>query len=238
MNTDVTGVSVPEGIAGHLQGLIRRGELGPGDRLPSERQLAEELGVARVSLREATKQLQSAGYVEVRRGRFGGTFVTSLNRPLAEWRASMREQADSLNDLIVMRVAVESHAASLAAEYRSDVDLDAMREALDLQAAATNRVQVRSADSKFHDAVAKASASSRLRQAVQEIRGEFFTPTDMLVFPSPDQEDRLQHEAVFKEIRDQNPQGAAAQMRYHIEQTREVLLQILFDNAPHSGSSG
>lgn len=54
---------------------IRLGVVGAGERLPSERELAERLGVSRVTLREAIRALSDAGYVESRRGRYGGTFV-------------------------------------------------------------------------------------------------------------------------------------------------------------------
>src|SRR5438067_1810851 len=54
---------------------IRLGVVGTGERLPSERELADRLGVSRVTLREAIRALADAGYVESRRGRYGGTFV-------------------------------------------------------------------------------------------------------------------------------------------------------------------
>ena len=54
---------------------IKLGVVGPGERLPAERDLAARLNVSRVTLREAIKALTDAGYVESRRGRYGGTFV-------------------------------------------------------------------------------------------------------------------------------------------------------------------
>ncbi|WP_424231734.1 FadR/GntR family transcriptional regulator, partial [Actinophytocola sp.] len=54
---------------------IRLGVAGPGERLPSERELAARLGVSRVTLRDAIRAIADAGYVESRRGRYGGTFV-------------------------------------------------------------------------------------------------------------------------------------------------------------------
>lgn len=78
MNRLVTSTTLPQNVAEHLRILIHRGEVGPGDRLPAERELAEQLGVARMSLRDAIKVLQADGYVEVRRGARGGTFVTGL----------------------------------------------------------------------------------------------------------------------------------------------------------------
>ena len=59
-----------------LLAVIKLGVVGPGDRFPPERELAARLGVSRITLREAIGDLRNAGYVESRRGRFGGTFVT------------------------------------------------------------------------------------------------------------------------------------------------------------------
>lgn len=79
-----------------------------------------------MSLREAFKQLQEDGYIVVRRGgKTGGNFVTALSQPLAEWRRSMLEQEEELDDLTTVRVAMESHAATLAATRRTQDDLDA-----------------------------------------------------------------------------------------------------------------
>jgi GntR family transcriptional regulator, transcriptional repressor for pyruvate dehydrogenase complex len=97
MNRVVTSMTLPQGVVEHLRTLIHRGEVGPGERLPSERELAEQLGVARISLREAIKILQDEGYVEVRRGSRGGTFVTELHRPVERWRSRMREQAGEID---------------------------------------------------------------------------------------------------------------------------------------------
>ena len=72
----VTSLTLTQAVAEHLRTLIHRGEVGPGDRLPAERELAEQLGVARISLREALKILQDEGYVQVRRGALGGAYVT------------------------------------------------------------------------------------------------------------------------------------------------------------------
>ncbi|MGH3327699.1 MAG: FadR/GntR family transcriptional regulator, partial [Streptomycetales bacterium] len=107
MSRVVTSMTLTQGVAEYLRSLIHRGELGPGDRLPAERELAERLGVARVSLREAIRILQDGGYVEVRRGARGGTFVTELRRPVEDWRARMREHTGEIDDIIDFRTALE-----------------------------------------------------------------------------------------------------------------------------------
>lgn len=229
MSSEVSAVSVPQGVAEHVRGLIRRGKLSPGDRLPPERQLAESLGVARVSLREGLKQLQDEGYLSVRRGKHGGTFVTALSQPLADWRREMIARNGELDDLTAMRVAVESHAAWLAASHRTQEDLTAMESAIDVQGGATNRSDFRAADALFHDAVAHASGSRRLEAAARHARSEFFSPTDMVDHPDPVEQDQRQHRAIFEAIRDQNPQDAADAMRGHIENTR-FELGAIFEN--------
>src|SRR2546430_3917967 len=80
--------------------VIKLGLIAPGERFPAERELAARLGVSRLTLREAIRELQQAGYVEPRRGRFGGTFVTY--RPPAPSEAEVarltRENAARLTD--------------------------------------------------------------------------------------------------------------------------------------------
>lgn len=227
MSDQVTSVSVPQGVAEYVKGLIHRGELGPGDRLPPERQLAESLGVARVSLREAFKQLQEEGYIVARRGKSGGNFVTALSQPLAEWRRNMLEREDELDDLTTMRVAVECHAASLAASRRTSADLEAMLAAIHQQAAATNHTEFRLADASFHDAVAKAAGSKRLENAVRHARSELFSPADMLDHPDPMEDDQLQHKLVFEAIRDGDPSRAHQAMQDHIEHTRQEIRRVI-----------
>ncbi len=62
--------------------VIKLGVVGPGERFPAERELAAQLGISRLTLREAIRELQQAGYVESRRGRSGGTFVTFRPAPI------------------------------------------------------------------------------------------------------------------------------------------------------------
>ncbi|WP_353713646.1 FadR/GntR family transcriptional regulator [Arthrobacter sp. K5] len=227
MSSEVSAVSVPQGVAEHLRGLIRRGELSPGDQLPPERQLAETLGVARVSLREALKLLQDEGYLTVRRGKLGGTFVTALSQPLAEWRREMAAEDGELDDLTAVRVALESHAALLAASRRTQDDLDAMEASIELQATARNRSEFRAADATFHDAIARAAGSRRLEAAIRQARSEFFSPADMVNHPDPVEEDQEQHRAIFEAIRDSNAPRAAQSMRDHIENTRSEIRRLL-----------
>src|SRR3712207_7853807 len=93
---------------------IRLGLLEPGDRLPPERELAEQLGISRSTLRQALTTLVQSGHLVSLRGRTGGTFV-SESPPMAQPGGKLRPDWREVTD---QRVAVECGAALLAAEDR------------------------------------------------------------------------------------------------------------------------
>lgn len=233
----VASMTLSQGVAEHLRDLIHRGEMGPGDRLPPEREFAERLGVARISLREAIKSLQLDGYVQVRRGPRGGTFVTELRRPAAAWRARMREQAGEIDAIIDYRIALETHTARLAAQRRGGSDLEAMRDAIRTLDGTGGRSAFRLADSRFHGAVARAAGNTRLESAVHAARGELFSPYDGLEFVEPVAENRLDHQAVFEAICDGDAEASAELMREHLERAREQLREIVFGRAARAAGS-
>ncbi len=96
---------------------IKLGVVAQGERFPAERELAAQLGISRLTLREAIRELHEAGYVCSRRGRFGGTFVT-YTRPApdsSELRRLAIQDADKLTDALTFRLAVETGAADALA---------------------------------------------------------------------------------------------------------------------------
>ena len=227
----------PESLAGQLRTLIHQGSLGPGDRLLPERELAEQLGVGRDSLREAIKLLQGSGYVVVRRGAHGGTFVTELEEPYARWLTSMREDLDELNDILDFRIAIETRAAALAAERRDEDDLASQRIAIEQLVEAEGRSSFRLADSAFHAAVAHAARNRRLESSIQYARGELFSPTDHLWFTELIESCRRGHQAIYEAINRRDPRGAAQAMEAHIEDTRADLWALLGVERPEVGET-
>src|SRR5437764_14997310 len=97
---------------------IRLGVVGPGERFPPEREFAGQLGISRITLREALRELQAAGYVESRRGRHGGTFVTGApaGPSRGEARRIARERSGGLADALTFRMAVGTGAAQPLAQ--------------------------------------------------------------------------------------------------------------------------
>jgi GntR family transcriptional repressor for pyruvate dehydrogenase complex len=143
-----------------------------GDRLPAERDLAVRLNISRVTLREAMRSLQQAGYVESRRGRYGGTFVTYRSaapgpddlRRVAEDMGA--ELADALTYRLVLEVGAAEQSArrTLSAEQRGY-----LRQRLaDLEAATPE--QYRQADSRFHLAIGELTGSDSLATSVADVR--------------------------------------------------------------------
>lgn len=230
----MAGVLTSEAVAAHLKSLILAGRYSPGDRLPTQRELAEQLGVARVSVREGIRQLVEGGYLEVRRGAAGGAFVTELSRPLEAWRRRLRSMAGELDELIDFRVAVESRAAWLAAERATRADLVELRTALKVMRTPRSperepRSAFRHADGLFHDALSKAARNRRLDAAIREARLELFTPYDLLSFQEPVRPVLDDHQAIYAAIRDGDSGRAAALMAEHVERTRQQLRSFVHD---------
>jgi DNA-binding FadR family transcriptional regulator len=164
-----------------LLAVIKLGVVGPGERFPAERELAALLGVSRITLREAIGDLRNAGYVESRRGRFGGTFVTYT--PPAPSRVELRriavEDADKINDALTFRMAVETGAAQILAQWgergrdghgRSG---ERIRDVLLTRLGAVNQAcpeDYRRMDTLFHLAIAELTGSSLLASACADAR--------------------------------------------------------------------
>ena len=171
-----------EDVANRIRRLIHDGALSAGDRLPGERDLAADLGVGRVSVREAIRVLADAGYLTVRRGDAGGTFVTGLDSPYEAWLERMRSRMRELDSILDLRIALEGHAASLAAHRRSNAELRSLRQNIAQMRQSSTRRSFRLADSQFHAMMATAARSSRLSEVIAQARGEFFVPADTLLF--------------------------------------------------------
>lgn len=118
-----------EVVAERLRRQIVRGQLKVGDRLPPEEELTATYGIARTTLREALRVLESQGLIAIRRGRGGGPVVTAPEMaPLAQALAvSLQLQGATIGDLDEARQLLESHIVMLLAKEHTDDDLDALR---------------------------------------------------------------------------------------------------------------
>ncbi|HET6859582.1 MAG TPA: FCD domain-containing protein [Streptomyces sp.] len=142
--------SLVDTVVDQLRAQLTEGEWAVGDRLPTEHDLAAQLGVGRNTVREAVRVLVHAGLLESQQG--NGTFVRSTADPAAVLRG-MRH-AGAL-DVLELRVALEAEAARLAAARRDDADLERLRAALDGLRAQGDRAA--DADMVLHMAVVEAT---------------------------------------------------------------------------------
>jgi DNA-binding FadR family transcriptional regulator len=211
-----------------LAGSIRLGVLVGGERLPPERELAERLGVSRVTLREAIKALRDARLVESRRGRGGGTFVVAPTDPATASKRLDVDARPSLNDTLDLRRIVEPGAAALAATRtlsaadRSTLDR-CLRESGECPADAR-----RLADSRLHMAVAAASESASVAAVVADVQMRL---TELLraipVLPANIQHSDRQHAAIVAAILAGQPDVARVEMEEHVDGTAALLRGLL-----------
>ncbi|MCB0955968.1 MAG: FCD domain-containing protein [Ilumatobacteraceae bacterium] len=220
-----------EELAGLLRARIHRGELSPGDRLPAERDLAAQLGVARVTVRGALGALQQEGYLEVRRGATGGRFVTELAEPYGRWRTTMAADLGELTAVLEYRTALERQVAVLAAGRRTTAHLRRMRRAIEDLGAATTPEEFRRADDAFHTALGAAAKNHLLAAAVADARGRLFSPTDRLGFEAHVETSRAAHQAVFDAVAAGDADGAAAAIERHLSETAGELVEVLSPRA-------
>ena len=201
---------------------IRLGILGPGIRLPSERELAEQLGISRSTLRQAITTLVQSGHLTSVRGRGGGTFVVQ-EPPLAEGSPTGPVRQD-WREVLDLRSAIEVGTATLAADRASDDDLALMRECVDRMAAATDFDDYRRADIRFHMAIAEASGVPRLVGLVAEVEADVSELIAHIAHP-PEVLDHsnAEHGRIIDALARRDAPRAVRLLRRHLDGTVHIL---------------
>ena len=201
---------------------IRLGILGPGIRLPSERELADQLGISRSTLRQAITTLVQSGHLMSVRGRGGGTFVVQ-EPPLAEGSPTGPVRED-WREVLDLRAAIEVGTATLAADRASEDDLALMRECVDRMAAATDFDDYRRADIRFHMAIAEASGVPRLVGLVGEVEAEVSELIAYIAHP-PEVLDHsnAEHARMIDALERRDATRAVRLLRRHLDGTLHIL---------------
>ena len=200
---------------------ISSGLLAPGERLPSEVELAAMLAVAPMTLRQALAILREAGLIDTRRGKNGGTFVAADVVEALGARSDVPNPAE-LRDLTDWRRAVSGEAAARAAARSTDAD----RARLASLAAEVERrlsgdfAAFRLADSRFHLAIAEAAASPRLLAAETAIQAELGEILSAIPAPVRAREASTGgHDPILAAVAAEDADAAGAAMRNHVEAT-------------------
>jgi DNA-binding FadR family transcriptional regulator len=208
---------------------IRDGRLAPGDKLPTEGQIMGEFGVSRTVVREALSKLQAAGLVQTRHGI--GTFVSGVGNA-TPFRIG-EEQLETLHDVIAvleLRIALETEAAGLAAQRRSEQNLLAMREALAQFSAALDQGRdAIGADFQFHLEIARATRNPHFASMMGALGASIIPRARLVPAAQVIDAERVaylryvnrEHESILDAIASQDSDAARAAMRTHLGNSRE-----------------
>jgi GntR family transcriptional repressor for pyruvate dehydrogenase complex len=201
---------------------IRLGILGPGTRLPSERELADQLGISRSTLRQAITTLVQSGHLMSVRGRGGGTFVVQ-EPPLAEGSPAGPVRSD-WREVLDVRLALEIGCATLAAERAGPDDIELMHTCVERMAAAGDFDDYRRADVRFHIAIAQASGAPRLAALTTEVQADLSELIAHIAHP-PEvlAHSNAEHAALAEALEQHDGRRAVRIVRRHLDGTEHIL---------------
>lgn len=208
--------------------LLRLGLVPPGGRLPAERELAQHLGVSRVTLREVLKVLQDQGMVESRRGRYGGTFVLPrANAADGSDELRRRVAAVDLEDTLRFREVLETGAAGLCADGLPAEGEGRLRAALEATQGARLE-DYRRQDTLLHLTLAELSGSTSLAAGYAAVRASLNELLDCIPLLVRNLEhSQQQHAAVVEAVLDRDAEAAREMMREHCGGTAALLRGFL-----------
>ncbi|QQQ62337.1 FadR/GntR family transcriptional regulator [Paenarthrobacter ureafaciens] len=218
-------------LAADLRNRIVDGVIQPGEKLPSENTLISEFGVSRTVVRSALTRLQAEGLVETERGRGSFALTPPADGPA---HAPGARAVSSLEDRLQMldfRIGVETEAAALAAQHRTDRQLKAVHGALEqFTAGSGHPAHAMKADYEFHRAVAAASGNPFYMDCIDALGQTMITmPRPRLVSSDePDSPEHFahvvhEHASIYAAIAESDPAAAAAAMRMHLSNSRRRL---------------
>jgi len=211
-------------VVDYVLNLIKSGQVEPGQKLPTESQLIQNLGVSRTCIREAMKSLESLQIVKIR-PRVGATVLEPS--PAALMHAehfSIAMQKQQTDVLLEFRLILEVGLASLAAEKRTSKDLEAMSSALEKFRGEmdSNRADC-CTDLSFHSALASASKNPiavMVWQSLSARLSQILSHT--VVLPNVPEESYRDHLKILQTIKEGNPSKARRAMRLHLENADRI----------------
>lgn len=222
--TPVSTGRVSADIVEQIKRAIQQGRLTPGDQLPSERELTKQLGVSRVSVRDALRMLEAYGLIEVRVGARGGAFVTAPAPNLVgEGMAHMLLLAAvAPSEVTELRLIFELAVLPLACERRTDDDLGELAAICDraeatLQAGAYDVTL----SAEFHTRLAKATHNTAIALFAESFQGPLLASLRQAqrVAPEMGEAGLLEHRAIVDAIRARDAEAARTIMSEHLERT-------------------
>ncbi|UCG66925.1 MAG: FadR family transcriptional regulator [Deltaproteobacteria bacterium] len=212
---------IPDEVYKQIVSMIGSGQLKPGQKLPSEREMASDLGISRQSIREALYRAETIGLIEVRQGE--GSFVLSsvgesLSSPLA---VLLAEQAERVFEFLEIRKLIEGWCAEKAAVEADAGDLEKMKEILEtMKELSTKNRKWEEADMEFHFSVVAATHNVIAMHIMEALKVSFDTFFNFRQLLSKTDNKELMwkhHHEVYRAIKQRNPALARQKIVDHLD---------------------
>ena len=214
-----------EQVLDRIKTAIKNGTYKPGDQLPNERDLAEQLQVSRASVREALRTLGNMGFIESYVGVNGGTYVKEITidgiiDPVSEMLGS---EHHIILEMLDFRLVIETEYARIAAEQRRPEDLAKIRESLSLMEQEIEQKEIGlGGDNAFHEAIALATHNSVFLKMLQVSKGLLSRTRETTLSikgqPTMSLED---HWKIYRAIEAGDADNAALQMCAHLKKAQK-----------------
>ncbi|HAE82668.1 MAG TPA: hypothetical protein DCK85_04695 [Ktedonobacter sp.] len=226
MYAPIQSNKVFEQVANQIEKRILSGELRSGDRLPTERDLAEQFHASRTAVREAMKILAQKGLVDMRPGR--GTIVIdgapeAMQHSIGLVMKLKLGEVGGSDNLVEVREILETEIAALAAARATEKEIAALQEAVRVMDECLNDADAFiAADNQFHQALAKATQNTLILILVDSIVNPLSEQRKQIfeVQGGPER-GQFHHKCILESIMRRDPVGARAAMRAHLRQVRE-----------------
>lgn len=223
--TPVRRTRVATDVAAQLRSVILAGQFQPGDRLPAEPVMARQFGVSRESIRYALRILEVEGLLEVRTGGAGGPYVSAKHPGYLKDAMStyLHLQGATFDELVELRIALESTASALAAERATAAELSALRSAAG-RATSPRSAAAPGAAADFHTILIGAAHNRALSLLFEVTRSLFLDGLDAASLPEGRRHTHIQraHTALYGALTRRDAAAAAGIMSVHLSDLAEV----------------
>lgn len=230
MADPVKNTKIYEQVIDQIKNMIVNGNVKVGDKLPSERELAETLQVSRTSIREALRALEIIGLIESKHG--GGNYISEnfesgLFQPLS---LIFMIRQNSLQEILEVRKAIEVETAAIAAQKITDEELEGLEILIKAFKNTNNEEDNAKIDKKFHFEIAKASRNYiivNILNTISLLMDFSIKDARKLILQDEGNLEVLiqQHEDIYNALKSHNSKKAAEAIRKHLGLINEYIMK-------------
>ena len=216
-----------------VQKMVVEGVLKRGDKLPSERDLVEQLGVSRTSIREALRSLEIIGFIESRQGE--GNFIkatidSSFFEPIS---LMFKLNKGSAEDILETRMIIEVEAVALAAKRIKDEDITELQLLMSELRKAQNEIESSRVDTQLHYKIAEITGNNLiiiLLNTISSLMESFIINAREMILREKEKREILldQHQRIVDALVERNSEKAAVAMREHLETINETMKNLKY----------